>query len=270
MLVVLGSLIADGVFRFLPYLLCFVVAVMGQVVSNLANDYYDFLNGMDNHRMAGFERILASGKMAPSETKKLLLIALGICILAGGILVLMEGWELLLIGVVVIFGAISYSAGPFPLSHHGLGDLAVVLYYGLIPTLGTYYVVAGVPPLYLLFLALGIGLWETNILVCNNYRDYEEDSESGKTTIVVRMGEASGPVLYQINSFAALISLFLGMMLQGSWIFAILVSILSGIFFLAGNAAIKKFEGPKLNKLLVYTARISLLTAVMLLIALVV
>lgn len=269
MIVVLGALIADGTFQFFPYLLALLVALTAHITSNLANDYFDFLGGMDSNEDVGFERILKSGLIGLPEIRKAFFISSAACALFGLLLAALQGWWLLAIGVVVIAGAFAYSTGPYPLAHHGLGDVAVVLFFGLIPTLGTYYAVAGTPPTYLIFLGLAIGLWVDNVLVCNNYRDYQEDRLSGKRTIVVMMGEQSGPYIYLFNNIVALACIFTGLMLEGSWLAAIIATLLCSLIFMPGYFAIKRQKGGALIKVLIYTSYMALVVAFILLISLV-
>lgn len=269
MLIALGALIADNELHFGLYLLCFIVAVSAQISSNFANDYFDYRNGKDTDQRIGFRRLITTGEVTERQMLVALLIALAICAVAGFTLAALQGWDLLIIGAFVLLGALAYSSGPFPLSHYALGDLAVVLFYGLVPVLGTYYAIAGVPPIYLLFLALGIGIWEVNILVCNNYRDYEEDKESGKRTLIVRMGEASAPILYLINSLIAIVMLVIGIAMEGSWIWAAIVGIIALFFFGVGVLSIRRLRKKSLNKLLKYTNTISLLIGLLTMVALI-
>lgn len=269
MLVLLGALIGEQVFHFGLFLLCLIVAISAQIASNFANDYFDYMDEKDTANRVGFERILQSGKATPHQMMIALMIALGICAVSGIALVALQGWELLIIGVLVMIGAMAYSAGPFPLSHHALGDIAVVLFYGLIPLLAGYYTIAGIFPSYLIPLAFGIGIWEANILVTNNYRDYNEDVASGKGTIIVRMGRRSGPILYTINSLLSLVCITLGLILHGKIIWAIVIAIICLILYGIGMLSIRKLRATSLNKLLKYTNITSLIVGFFILLALI-
>lgn len=269
MLVLLGALISEDVFHFGLFLLCLIVALSAQIASNFANDYFDYMDNKDTEHRIGFERILQSGKTTPHQMMIALMIALGICATAGITLVALQGWALLIIGIFVLVGAVAYSAGPFPLSHHALGDIAVVLFYGLIPLLAGYYAIAGIFPSYLIPLAFGIGIWEANILVTNNYRDYDEDIKSGKRTIIVRMGRRSGPILYTINSVLSIACITLGLIIHGEKIWAIIIGVLCSILYGIGMLSIRKLKATSLNKLLRYTNITSLLVGLSLLLALV-
>ena len=111
-------------------------------------------------------------------------------------------------------------------------------------------------------LALGIGIWETNILVCNNYRDYQEDIESHKLTLIARMGRKSGPLLYLINALLSLLLIAVGLIIEGSWIGAIVLALLSTALYANGILAIYRLKGKSLNKLLRYTNITTLIVGV--------
>lgn len=267
MLVVLGALIAEGVFDFLPYLCAILVALSAQITSNFANDYFDYKGEKDTDKRVGFRRVLVTGEVTPREMLTAMLISTGITILSGLAAVLLTGalW-LIAVGLLVLVGVYAYSYGPYPLSTHGLGDVAVVLFYGMTPILATYGAIGGTPPLYLLLMSVGIGIWEDNILVCNNYRDYAEDRESGKRTIIVRMGEHFGPTMYLLNSLLTVILLAIGIRLATeSWgLTAIVLSIAPLVAVL--TVCIYRWHGSELNKLLKYTNIVSLVIGLLLLI----
>ena len=267
MLVVLGALIAEGVFDFLPYICALLVALSAQITSNFANDYFDYKGEKDTDKRVGFRRVLVTGEVTPREMLIAMLISTGITILSGLTAVLLTGaWWLIAVGLLVLVGVYAYSYGPYPLSTHGLGDVAVVLFYGMTPILATYGAIGGTPPLYLLLMSVGIGIWEDNILVCNNYRDYAEDRESGKQTIIVRMGERFGPTMYLLNSLLTVILLVAGIRLATkSWVqTAIVLSIAPLVAAL--TACIYRWRGSELNKLLKYTNIVSLVIGLVLLI----
>ena len=242
MLVVLGALIAEGVFDFLPYLCAILVALSAQITSNFANDYFDYKGEIDTDKRVGFRRVLVTGEVTPREMLIAMLISTGVTILSGLAAVLLTGaWWLIAVGLLVLF-------------------------YGMTPILATYGAIGGTPPLYLLLLSVGIGIWEDNILVCNNYRDYAEDRESGKQTIIVRMGERFGPTMYLLNSLLTVILLVVGIYLatESLGLTAIVLSIAPLIAAL--TACIYRWHGSELNKLLKYTNIVSLVIGLVLLI----
>ncbi len=267
MLVVLGALIAEGVFDFWPYLCALLVALSAQITSNFANDYFDYKGEKDTAKRVGFRRVLVTGEVTPREMLTAMLISTGVTILSGIVAVLLTGaWWLIVVGLLVLVCVYAYSYGPYPLSTHGLGDVAVGLFYGMTPILATYGAIGGTPPLYLLLMSVGIGIWEDNILVCNNYRDYAEDRESGKQTIIVRMGEHFGPTMYLLNSLMTVILIAVGIRLATeSWgVTAVVLAIIPLVAML--TVCIYRWHGPDLNKLLKYTNIVSLVIGILLLI----
>lgn len=265
MLLLLATTIKEGTLNHLPYSLALLVAVTAQIASNFANDYYDYKGGKDTKKRVGFRRLLTTGEVRIQEMKLAILITVGITILSGIVLSALQGWWLLLVGVIVILGVFAYSSGPYPLSHNGLGDLAVVIFYGLIPTLIGYYAVSTqIPPLYLLMFAFGIGIWEANIMVCNNYRDHDEDKESGKRTLVVRLGKNSGPKLYTLN--ALLTTLFLstgiGLATESLWKMGVCL-FFCFCFFIPMCYRITHEEGARLNIQLGITSILSVILSLL-------
>ena len=263
MLLLLGAIVRDGVMQWGYYLLCLLVAISAQISSNFANDYFGYKSGEDTDHRLGFTRLLSTGEVTPRQMLIALGISLTICAGSGLFLASQRGWWLLLVGAVVILCAIAYSAGKYSLARTALGDLAVVIFYGLVPILVSYYVIADTRPQpYLVLLALGIGIWETNILVCNNYRDYQEDIESHKLTLIARMGRKSGPLLYLINALLSLLLIAVGLIIEGSWIGAIVLALLSTALYANGILAIYRLKGKSLNKLLRYTNITTLIVGV--------
>lgn len=263
MLILLGALLAEDNMHWGLYLLAFIVAVTAQISSNFANDYFGYKSGEDTDQRIGFSRLLTTGEVTPKQMLMALGLSLSVCAIAGISLVALTNWWLIAIGAIVVIGVIAYSATPYSLSRTALGDFAVVLFYGLVPILAAYYAIAACrPPFYLILLALGIGLWEANILVCNNYRDYTEDMESGKRTLIVRMGRRSGPMLYLINALSTLVFLIIGLGNEGSWVGAIVVGIVGLLLFGNGYLAIRRLKGRSLNKLLRYTNMTTLIIGV--------
>ena len=252
MLILLGALVlSDGIRGWaLPYCLAFFVALFAQISSNLANDYFDYLGEKDTASRVGFERLLSSGSVTPREMLTALILSASVTVLCGVAFAYLEGWWILLVGLAVLLAMVGYSAGPFPLSHHGLGDIAVVLFYGIVPILVPYYVLSEKPTISLFLFALGIGIWEANILVCNNYRDYSEDLLSGKRTLVVRLGEKSGPWLYALNSLLSFLCFAAAFVLlkPATWAYGWLAILALGMGFLSLQVARKK--GSALNAML--------------------
>ncbi len=164
-------------------------AILIQVATNFANDYFDYRTGADNRDRVGFSRASSTGEIAPDT---MLFAALGTFFLAfllGLYLVLHAGWPILIIGVLSIASGILYTGGPFPLAYHGLGDLFVFLFFGLAAVMGTYYVNTLQWSVEAFLASLGVGAVSNMILVVNNYRDVHTDRKAGKKTLTVQWGE---------------------------------------------------------------------------------
>src|SRR6056297_1345212 len=202
--VVVGAGLAwhDGVFALLPTLAAFVGAALIQIGTNFANDYYDAIQGADTEAREGFTRVTQSGLIAPDRVKRAMYLTFAAAIVIGSYLVYEGGLPILVIGLLSVVSGIAYTGGPYPLGYHGLGDLFVFVFFGVIAVMGTYYVQAAavladplsttLPPetvTWVAFLAsLPVAALSTNILVVNNIRDREEDSTTGKRTLAVRFG----------------------------------------------------------------------------------
>ncbi len=167
---------------------CLVFALLVQVGTNFANDYFDFRKGADTAERVGPRRAVAAGLVTPAEMIRATGLVLGLAFLVGLLLVIEGGWLLLPIGLVSIVCAVAYTGGPYPLGYNGLGDLFVFLFFGLVAVCATFYVQAGRPGLDVWLAGSAIGLLAANILVANNYRDVETDTRAGKRTLVVRFG----------------------------------------------------------------------------------
>jgi 1,4-dihydroxy-2-naphthoate octaprenyltransferase len=198
----------NGAFQWIPALLCLFVALFAQIASNLANDYFDFKKGADGKERLGQARAVASGWIKPETMLKASLIVLFAACACGCGLLLYGSWQLILVGIAIVLCVLAYSAGPYPLSYNGWGDVCVLLFYGIIPLCFTYYVQAGAFMWTAFLLSLSMGFLSVNILLVNNYRDYEQDAAVGKRTTIVLFGRKFGRTLYLINAILAVVFAF--------------------------------------------------------------
>lgn len=194
-------------FSVLPFLICLFFAILAQITSNFANEYYDFKNGLDKKGREGFRRGVTEGDISPQAMKKATFITLLIAVCLGSTLIIWGGWWLIFIGLAVAIFALAYSTGPFPLSHNGLGEVAVVIFFGFIPVVFTEYVQTRV--FYFdtttALSAAAVGLMAANVLIVNNYRDADDDRIVGKRTSVVILGrKVMAAVYYADGVFAAI------------------------------------------------------------------
>jgi len=198
--VIVGSALAwrAGAFSAAASLLCLAFALLVQIGANFANDYYDFVHGADTQERVGPVRAVAAGLVSPAAMKRAMALAFGLAFCTGLALIAWGGWWLVTIGVASIASAIAYTGGPYPLGYHGLGDVFVFLFFGLVAVGATFGVQAGHLTVAALLAGAAVGALATNILLVNNYRDAATDAKAGKRTVVVRFGKR-----YALGQFAA-------------------------------------------------------------------
>jgi 1,4-dihydroxy-2-naphthoate octaprenyltransferase len=171
--------------------LCLLFALLIQIGTNFANDYYDFKNGADTATRVGPRRAVAAGLVPPEVMNRAMMGVFAAAFLVGLGLIAWGGPWLLVIGVASIICGVAYTGGPWPLGYNGLGDVFVFIFFGLVAVGATYFVQAGRLTTDVLLAAVPVGLLAANILVVNNYRDVETDVVAGKRTLVVRFGRGA-------------------------------------------------------------------------------
>lgn len=200
----LAYAIMGGTFKAAPAILCLIFAVLAQIASNFANEYYDFRAGLDAPGREGPRRGVTEGDITPHAMLVATFGTLGLACLVGLSLIYWGGWWLIAAGITIAVGVLIYSTGPYPLSHHALGELAVIAFFGIIPVNLTFYLQSGVWDMTVFFGSLSIGLMGANVLIINNYRDLEDDRSLGKTTLAVLVGRPVTSFLYLINGWVAI------------------------------------------------------------------
>lgn len=202
-LVLIASTLAytAGSFHRLPALLCLCFAVCMQCTANLVNDLCDTLKGADRPDRLGPDRAAAKGLLTHAQIKRgiafytILACIAGLWLLKWAIdnhTLAYGGWELFAVGLLCVVFAFLYTAGPYALAYHGLGDLAVLVFFGLVPVTVSYYVMTGSVSAEAVIASLACGLVIDTMLMLNNFRDIEEDRKSRKNTIVVLLGRRFG------------------------------------------------------------------------------
>jgi 1,4-dihydroxy-2-naphthoate polyprenyltransferase len=204
--VLVGSALAwhDGGFNAPAALLCLAFALLVQIGTNLANDYYDFVHGADTVHRVGPTRAVAAGLVAPRTMHRAMVLVFALATFVGLGLLAHGGPWLIVVGLASIACGIGYTGGPYPLGYHGLGDLFVFLFFGLVAVTTTYAVEAGHLSAASFPAAAAVGLLAANILLVNNYRDLETDAAAGKRTLVVRFGRPWARAQYGLCLLAAL------------------------------------------------------------------
>lgn len=166
-----------------------VTALLLQIAANLANDALDFRRGADTAERLGPVRTTSSGLVSAEAVLKATALVLGLAVLTGLPLVLRGGWPILLLGLAAIACAVAYTGGPFPLAYLGLGEVFVLLFFGLAAVAGTAWIQTGELTGLAIATSIPIGALAVAILVVNNLRDIHTDRQAGKRTVAVRLGE---------------------------------------------------------------------------------
>ncbi|MBH46873.1 MAG: 1,4-dihydroxy-2-naphthoate polyprenyltransferase [Halobacteriovorax sp.] len=163
-----------------------------QIASNFINDYYDGVRGVDTEDRLGPTRVTSSGLLTPAAVKTGFMATLGLAFLIGLHLMSVGGLPIVLIGFASIFFAWAYTGGPFPLSQHGLGEVAALIFFGPVAVWGTVWLQnQQADHMLAIVYGLGPGLISAGILAINNLRDIESDSSSLKRTVAVKIGETA-------------------------------------------------------------------------------
>ena len=198
----IGYNISSDTFKWLPALLCLTFAVLCQIASNFANEYYDYKAGRDRIGREGPRRGVTEGDIAPTAMKRAIYAVLAAAALTGLSLTLWGGLWLTGAGILIGAGVLAYSTGPWPLSTHCLGEVAVVFFFGIIPVNLTYYVQSLQWSADVFLGSLAIGLMGANVLIVNNYRDIADDIAVGKHTLATTFGRKAMLALYFCNALA--------------------------------------------------------------------
>lgn len=202
-----------GCFRWFPAVVCMVFAALMQIASNLINDLYDYLKGSDRREdRLGPRRAVTEGWITVRVMRIGIIAVIVPACVAGCLLVGQAGLWLVVVGALCVVFAFLYTT---VLSYLGLGDVLVVVFFGLVPVCATYYIMAGALPAEVVLCSLASGIVTDTLLTLNNYRDRDADRRSGKRTLIVTFGERFGLVFYLllgvVSCLLALSLLFFGM-----------------------------------------------------------
>lgn len=196
--VLIGVVLAwnDGLGHAPAALAALVGAILIQVGTNYANDYFDWLKGADTAERQGPRRAVQSGLVSPEAMRRATILVFALAILVGLYLVARGGWPIVVVGVASIACGVLYTGGPWPLGYRGLGDVFVLVFFGPVAVAGTYYVQALELDWRPIVAGLGPGLISVAILAVNNLRDRETDAKAGKRTLAVRLGVSFTRIQY--------------------------------------------------------------------------
>lgn len=256
---------ADGKFNGLLFALCCVTTIFLQILSNLANDYGDSMNGADHAGRKGPSRAVQSGVISSLQMRNAVVLFSVLCLLSGvGLLLIAFGldWNALLffliLGLLCIVAAIAYTVGRRPYGYAGLGDLSVLIFFGLVGVMGSLYLFTRRFDYVDILPALSCGFFSIAVLNVNNVRDIESDREAGKFSIPVRIGREKAIIyhwfLLSAGTIAAIVYTILRY--ESPWQFLFLPVV---ALFIRNGLAVSKLPPEKLDPYLKQMAMSTLL-----------
>jgi 1,4-dihydroxy-2-naphthoate octaprenyltransferase len=241
-------------------LLALVVSLFLQIAVNFANDYSDGVRGTDAHRI-GPVRLVASGLASADSVKAASLISFLIAAIAGIVLAVNISPWLLLVGAASIWAAWGYTGGKKPYSYFGFGELSVFIFFGLVATVGSYYIQTEQFNWQIFLLAIPVGTLSCAILVINNLRDLPQDKLVGKRTMAVRIGEKNTRVFFMFLLVTAQVTALAATSINA---LALITLISTPITYRVGRQVLKGAVGAELIEVLSRTAKLQLLMAILL------
>lgn len=259
----LAVALADGVFRPLPAIACLAVALLLQVAANLANDLLDFRSGADTAERIGPPRVAQQGLLTERALVVATGIVLGLAALAGLYLATVGGPIILLLGAAAVGSVLAYTGGPWPYGYHGLGEIFVFVFFGLVAVAGTAYLQIGALGVLAIVAAVPVGALVTAILVVNNLRDIATDRAAGKRTLAVLLGPRATAAEYSLLLGVAFATP-VGLLVAGAtsaWVLVALLALPLAVPLLREVWAAG--DPRRLNPVLGGTARLSLVFALL-------
>lgn len=237
--------------------LCLLGALLIQIGTNLANDYFDGVKGTDTAERVGPVRVTQAGLISPNAVKMSFIFAFALSAVIGIILAMRGGWPIVTIAVASIISGILYTGGPKPLGYLGLGDLFVLIFFGPVAVGGTYYVQTLTINWPVIIAGFAPGLISVAILTANNLRDISGDAKAGKKTLAVRFGDMFARWEYfMVIMLTSLIPIFLAVMTRDH----VWIGFSSFVVLFLGRRLIQevtlKSDGPSLNAVLAQTGQL--------------
>jgi 1,4-dihydroxy-2-naphthoate octaprenyltransferase len=252
----LGAQRAD--FRPLAFAAALLGAVLIQVGTNLSNDYSDARRGADTEDRLGPVRVTAGGLVPPRRVLVATWITFGLAVLVGLYLVVVAGWQLLLVGAASILAGVLYTGGPRPYGYEGLGEVFVFAFFGIVAVTGSYFVQTEHLDGEAFVLAIPVGLLAASILMVNNIRDRETDARAGKRTLAVRLGSDGARALYAAMVFGAYILLPLVWVTASLDAWVLLPALTFPLALRLTAEVSERTDGPSLNAALARTGLLQL------------
>ncbi len=244
----MGTFLAagEGAFQLDIFLLCALTTILLQVLSNLANDYGDSIHGADHSDRSGPQRMVQSGVISLSQMRSAMYICAGLAFICGiSLLYVSFGWNprallfFFILGIMAILAAVAYTAGRKPYGYLGLGDASVMIFFGLVGVLGSYYLYTEQLTMHYLLPAYSSGVFAVGVLNVNNIRDIESDRKAGKYSVPVRIGRKKAVIyhwfLLSSGMLAAILFTVMNFISPWQWLF-----LLSFPLFIRNGLAVSK------------------------------
>jgi 1,4-dihydroxy-2-naphthoate polyprenyltransferase len=240
-----------------------LAALLIQIGTNLANDYFDFVKGTDTEDRLGPTRATQAGLATPAQMRNAMVLTFVLAFCIGLYLVYRGGWPILLVGVLSILFGVLYTGGPLPLGYIGVADFFVLVFFGPVAVGGTYYVQTLELPWYVVVAGLGPGFLSTAILTVNNLRDIAGDRRAGKKTLAARFGKAfaRGEYVFCVATATVIVPTALVLGLRAHH--ALLAVVLTGIAAVPLVRRVYTAEGRPLNGVLAGTGKLTLLYSIL-------
>ena len=249
--VILGTVVAwsrTGVLNWFWFILTLIAGMSIHIGSNVANDYYDHKSGTDDINVdyvrpfTGGSRMIQEGLMTPREVlaESMFFYILGSTL--GIYLAIVRGWIVLALGLIGLLSGYFYTAPPLRLVSRGIGEVFIGLNFGILMTLGAYYIQAQQMPLEVVLLAVPVALLISAVLFINEFPDYDADQSAGKFTIVVRLGKARASKVYAILMIVVYLSIVLPALLSVTSLYSLIALASFPLAIVGSKTALSKFD----------------------------
>jgi 1,4-dihydroxy-2-naphthoate octaprenyltransferase len=215
--------------NYFVFSLILINAVLLQIGTNLVNDYYDSVRGIDDENRLGPTRVTQAGVLESKSVKKGFIIVFFVAFLLGIYLMYLGGLPIIVTGMASILFAYAYTGGPIPLSYIGLGEILALIFFGPVPVWGTHYILSGYSSTNAIIAGLGPGFIAATLMSINNLRDIESDSKTTKKTIAVMIGHKWARVMtLMFVILSSLVPFLINIVLDVKW--AILTTLTTYLF----------------------------------------
>jgi 1,4-dihydroxy-2-naphthoate octaprenyltransferase len=261
--VIVGTSLADQI-NVINALLALIVSLSLQIAVNYANDFSDGVRGTDTNRV-GPTRLVASNLAPAGSVKNASFISFFVAIIAGTLLAFNTSIWLIAVGLISILAAWGYTGGKKPYGYLGFGEVAVFIFFGIVATVGSYYVQVEQISSSALLLSIPMGSLSCAILVINNLRDLNQDKLVSKRTLAVKLGDANTRIFYLLLLVLAQVSAAAAASINN---YALLTLLWLPLTYSAANQVLKGASGKELITILGKTSRLQFLLALTLAISL--